>query len=363
MRKQAFMDSTCLVSHPCGVLLNRQRANLRHPMLTCQLTVQHLHVHPWIAVLLGRWRLSVRLRSVAKAELSKGPFIVLMAHACCRPEVLQGIQERGFADEARRIVILQGCCLNDGAVLRRLGVIFHGYEGLQEGPPAMFIFLGPFFDQSPPQPPPSTAEMKHAFSTLAAILAVFPIIQVCILHALRCSLTLTLTKPLFFLLCQVPRSLAAGQCFLTQGSEDARLRPAGECLLGCRLGVVTFALFSMSAFCQPAMACPLVGLCHTFCHRFATKLARLPRLQAKSKLIFVPGAGDAGDAGTLPQPPLLRAIAQPLLGMAADVVLASNPCRVQFYTKEIVVLARERIRLFQQHILLPPQGARILLEC
>jgi DNA polymerase II small subunit/DNA polymerase delta subunit B len=81
-------------------------------------------------------------------------------------------------------------------------------------------------------------------------------------------------------------------------------------------------------------------------------------MQTSSAIVVVPGAGDPGDVGVLPQPPLLRCAAQPLLDAAAAVTLASNPCRIQLYTKEVVIFAGERARLFQQHSLRPLTGAR-----
>ena len=59
----------------------------------------------------------------------------------------------------------------------------------------------------------------------------------------------------------------------------------------------------------------------------------------------------------LPQPSLSGTVAAPLLEGGGDVVLASNPCRLQFFTKEVVVLAAPRVRLFQQHLLRSALGA------
>lgn len=95
-----------------------------------------------------------------------------------RPEVLKGLEERGFADEAQRIVLLSGCPLNNASVLRRLGAIFHGYEGLEEGPPAAIVLIGPFFERPAKAPLPSVAEMRGAFAALASVLAMFPKVMV-----------------------------------------------------------------------------------------------------------------------------------------------------------------------------------------
>ena len=104
---------------------------------------------------------------------------MLTNHAqICRPEVLQGLEERNFMEEAQRIVLLAGCSLNNPSVLRRLGAIFQGYEGLEEGPPAAIVLIGPFFERAAKAPLPSVADMRHAFGTLASMLAIFPKIMV-----------------------------------------------------------------------------------------------------------------------------------------------------------------------------------------
>jgi hypothetical protein len=91
---------------------------------------------------------------------------------------LQALRDRQYADEAQRIVFLHGCTLNSAAVLKRLGNVLRGYEALPEGPPAAIVFLGPLFERQPLQPPVSAAAMQHGFATLAAMLAIFPRIQV-----------------------------------------------------------------------------------------------------------------------------------------------------------------------------------------
>jgi len=82
-----------------------------------------------------------------------------------------------FAAECRRLCFVSGCHLDEPATMRRLASIFQGYEGLEEGPPAMFVLVGPFFS------PQSAAqltfpEMRAHFATLAALVDRFPLVRV-----------------------------------------------------------------------------------------------------------------------------------------------------------------------------------------
>lgn len=82
--------------------------------------------------------------------------------------------------------------------------------------------------------------------------------------------------------------------------------------------------------------------------------------QDVSKLVLVPAHGDAGDAGLLPQRGLLHAVASPLLLSDADVTLASNPCRIQFCSKHLVVVGDARAAMFRRHVVQHRPGAPLL---
>jgi DNA polymerase epsilon subunit 2 len=80
-------------------------------------------------------------------------------------------------------------------------------------------------------------------------------------------------------------------------------------------------------------------------------------MQARSKIVLVPAPSDPGSFGTLPQRPLPTCVAQPLLDSPGDVILASNPCRLQFYTKQIVICLHPRLEAFSALSLLPAASA------
>lgn len=79
-------------------------------------------------------------------------------------------------------------------------------------------------------------------------------------------------------------------------------------------------------------------------------------MQAHCKIVLVPAPSDPGCFGTLPQRPLPVCAARPLLEGAADVVLASNPCRIQFFRKEVVIFNSPCMDAFQAHSLVQSTG-------
>lgn len=55
--------------------------------------------------------------------------------------------------------------------------------------------------------------------------------------------------------------------------------------------------------------------------------------QAESRLVFVPGLGDAGPGAILPRPPLPDSLTAPLRDCLPNAIFASNPCRIRHYNQ------------------------------
>ena len=65
-------------------------------------------------------------------------------------------------------------------------------------------------------------------------------------------------------------------------------------------------------------------------------------LLENSKFVFVPGPNDPGFANIFPRPPLPNSLVQDMVSRIEPqfpnaVVMASNPCRIQFCTQEMVI--------------------------
>ncbi|XP_015117710.1 DNA polymerase epsilon subunit 2 [Diachasma alloeum] len=76
-----------------------------------------------------------------------------------------------------------------------------------------------------------------------------------------------------------------------------------------------------------------------------------------SKFVFVPGPQDLGAAKILPRGPLPRKILEDFRRKVPAAVLAGNPCRIQYCTKEIVVFREDMIaKMCRNTLKYPEQG-------
>ncbi|KAJ8674104.1 hypothetical protein QAD02_005366 [Eretmocerus hayati] len=76
--------------------------------------------------------------------------------------------------------------------------------------------------------------------------------------------------------------------------------------------------------------------------KIAAIITRFPAIQESTTFVLVPGPYDPSAPKVLPRPPLSKYIVEDLIKVVPKVILATNPCRIQLCTKEIVVF-RENI--------------------
>ncbi|WFD18523.1 DNA-directed DNA polymerase [Malassezia caprae] len=84
-------------------------------------------------------------------------------------------------------------------------------------------------------------------------------------------------------------------------------------------------------------------------------LAQCPRVLAACHLVFVPGPHDPAATGVLPRPRLPAPIAERLearLPPSAQVHWMSNPCRLVYYSQEVVVFRDDLLRKMLRHAVL-----------
>ncbi|KAK7507055.1 hypothetical protein BaRGS_00001906 [Batillaria attramentaria] len=70
-------------------------------------------------------------------------------------------------------------------------------------------------------------------------------------------------------------------------------------------------------------------------------IAEFPNLGSSSKFIFVPSADDAGHSTILPRPAIPNSITEELRRKVPGALFTSNPCRIQYCTREIVVFRED----------------------
>lgn len=130
---------------------------------------------------------------------------------------------------------------------------------------------------------------------------------------------------------------------LLSGFQDAEMIPAMIVMMGN---------FSAAATSNAADA-DYVGLREGF-----TQLARLidtySTIKANSRFVFVPGPNDPGLGHLLPQPALPTYFTSELQAVLPNAVFSTNPCRIRYFTREIVVFRYDLLKQMRRRCLVPP---------
>jgi len=75
----------------------------------------------------------------------------------------------------------------------------------------------------------------------------------------------------------------------------------------------------------------------------ADVIARYANLRESTRFVFVPGPQDLGSPKIFPKPPLPKCIVEQVTERLPNAIFTTNPCRIQYCTKEIVVLREDML--------------------
>ena len=87
----------------------------------------------------------------------------------------------------------------------------------------------------------------------------------------------------------------------------------------------------------------------------ANLITSIPDLAENGRFIFVPGPQDPGLGDILPRPPLPRYCTQSLRQRLPRATFTTNPCRIRYFTKELLVYRNDVTSQLQKASLLPPK--------
>ncbi|XP_056164092.1 DNA polymerase epsilon subunit B-like [Syzygium oleosum] len=101
--------------------------------------------------------------------------------------------------------------------------------------------------------------------------------------------------------------------------------------------------------------------CNLSFHSFSSQFGKLgqmteshPRLKEHSQFLFIPGPEDAGPSTVLPRCALPRYITEEFQNHIPNAISSSNPCRIKFYTQEIVFFRQDLLYRMRCSCLMPP---------
>nr|CAD1836352.1 unnamed protein product [Ananas comosus var. bracteatus] len=78
------------------------------------------------------------------------------------------------------------------------------------------------------------------------------------------------------------------------------------------------------------------------------------RLKEHSRFLFIPGPDDAGPSKVLPRCALPKYLTEELQKHIPNAIFSSNPCRIKFYTQEIVFFRQDLLYRMRRSCLIPP---------
>eukprot|EP01018_Ginkgo_biloba_P028571 Gb_41127 [translate_table: standard] len=88
--------------------------------------------------------------------------------------------------------------------------------------------------------------------------------------------------------------------------------------------------------------------------KLGSMIAAHPRLKEGSRFLFIPGPDDAGPSNVLPRCALPRYFSEEVMKYVPNAIFSSNPCRIKFYTQEIVLFRQDMLYRMRRSCVVPP---------
>eukprot|EP00968_Pinguiococcus_pyrenoidosus_P009585 scaffold743_cov267-Pinguiococcus_pyrenoidosus.AAC.24 len=85
-------------------------------------------------------------------------------------------------------------------------------------------------------------------------------------------------------------------------------------------------------------------------------IMEFPELAAEAHFIFLPGSHDPGAGNILPRPPIASMFVASLKNSLAHANFVTNPCRLRFFSQEVVLFREDLLKKMMRHSLLPLDG-------
>ncbi|PHU23418.1 hypothetical protein BC332_08525 [Capsicum chinense] len=83
-------------------------------------------------------------------------------------------------------------------------------------------------------------------------------------------------------------------------------------------------------------------------------IASHQRVKEHSRFLFIPGPDDVGPSTALPRCSLPKYVTEELQKYVPNAIFSSNPCRIKFYTQEIVLFRQDMLYRMRRSCLIPP---------
>ena len=95
-------------------------------------------------------------------------------------------------------------------------------------------------------------------------------------------------------------------------------------------------------------------MCTQVFNALADAICSCQRLATNAKFVIVPGPNDVGNNFSLPRRGIPLKLVDGLMKRVSHVSIGSNPCRIKFFTQEIVIFREDLIQKMQRHTAVAP---------
>ncbi|KAI9921756.1 hypothetical protein PsorP6_002280 [Peronosclerospora sorghi] len=83
-------------------------------------------------------------------------------------------------------------------------------------------------------------------------------------------------------------------------------------------------------------------------------ILKYPGIAENSRFVLVPGPNDPGSPRAFPRHPLPDLCTRELIRKVPNITCSTNPCRIRYYTQDIVIFRDDLQKKMQRHAILPP---------
>ncbi|POM65779.1 DNA polymerase epsilon subunit [Phytophthora palmivora] len=91
-----------------------------------------------------------------------------------------------------------------------------------------------------------------------------------------------------------------------------------------------------------------------YLEELGTLILKYPGIAENSRFVLVPGPNDPGSSRAFPRHPLPDLCTRDLIRKVPNVTCTTNPCRIRYYTQDIVIFRDDLQQKMQRHAILPP---------
>jgi len=86
----------------------------------------------------------------------------------------------------------------------------------------------------------------------------------------------------------------------------------------------------------------------------ANVISQFPNIAKNGRIIFIPGPNDPGMGGIMPRPPIPNYFTGSLKAKVRHAFFASNPCRIRYFSKELVFCRHDIVNNFRRNCIIAP---------